>query len=265
LATLAGGKSVFIETSKENGYKPTAEQIKEAITPKTKAILINSPNNPSGAVYSKTELEAIAKIAVENDIYVISDEIYEKLIYNEKTPHYSIASLGKEIFERTIIVNGYSKSYSMTGWRVGYTASDRKIADVIGNIQSHQTSNINTLTQKAALAAQVGEQESIEKMRQAFAKRKDLMYKLISEIPGLSANEPDGAFYVFADISAFVGGTITNAAAFADKLLEEQKVAIVPCADFGYNFHIRLSYAVSEEEIKEGVSRIKTFTEGLKR
>ena len=268
LATLTGGVSKYVVTEKSNGYKPTAKQILEAVTPNTKALLINSPNNPSGAVYSLEELKEIAEIAVQNDIYVISDEIYEKLIYNEETPHYSIASLGEEIYKRTIIVNGYSKSYSMTGWRVGYTASSIEIAEVMANIQSHQTSNINTLTQKAALAAQTGEQECIEQMRQAFAKRKALMYKLICEIPALEANEPDGAFYVFADITKLIGKSyngkpITNGAIFAELLLEDQKVALVPCADFGFPNHIRLSYATSEEEIVEGMGRLKHFVNNL--
>ncbi|MCL2841240.1 MAG: pyridoxal phosphate-dependent aminotransferase [Defluviitaleaceae bacterium] len=269
LAALAGGVSKIVMTDKSTGYKPTVEQIKSAITSKTKAILLNSPNNPSGAVFSRDELKAIADIAVENDLYVISDEIYEKLIYNPDTPHYSIASFGKEIYDRTIVVNGYSKSYSMTGWRVGYTASSKAIADVIGNIQSHQTSNINTLTQKAALAAETGDQKCIEDMRIAFEKRMELMYSLISEISGLNAVKPDGAFYVFADISALCGKTvngktINDASDFAELILDEQKVALVPCADFGYKNHIRLSYACSEEEIKEGMRRIKGFVSGLK-
>lgn len=268
LATLAGGVSVFIETNKDNFYKPTVQQIAEAITPKTKILLINSPNNPSGAVYSKTELEEIAALVVKHDLYVISDEIYEKLIYNPKTPHYSIASFGEEIYKRTIIVNGYSKSYSMTGWRVGYTASSKEIASVIGNIQSHQTSNINTLTQKAALTAQSGNQESIEKMRIEFAKRKDLMYNLVCQIHGLKTNEPDGAFYVFIDMSDLVGKSIngkviTDGSVFAECLLDNEKVAIVPCADFGYKNHIRLSYATNEAEIKEGMNRISSFVKSL--
>ncbi|MCL2360971.1 MAG: pyridoxal phosphate-dependent aminotransferase [Defluviitaleaceae bacterium] len=264
LAALAGGVSHIIMTDKSTGYKPTAKQIKSAITNKTKAILLNSPNNPSGAVFSEDELKAVADIAVENDLYVISDEIYEKLIYNKSTPHVSIASFGKEIYDRTIVVNGYSKSYSMTGWRVGYTASSKPIADVIGNIQSHQTSNINTLTQKAALVAETGDQQCIADMGVAFGKRMELMYSLVSDISGFEANKPDGAFYVFIDISSLCGKsvrgkTINNASDFAEFILDEQKVALVPCSDFGYEKHIRLSYACSEDEIIEGMRRIKTF------
>ena len=269
LAALAGGVSKIVTTDKSTGYKPTVEQIRAAVTDKTKAILINSPNNPSGAVFSREELNAIADLAVEKDLYVISDEIYEHLVYGENTPHISIASLGKEIYERTIVVNGYSKSYSMTGWRVGYTASNKEIADVIGNIQSHQTSNINTLTQKAALAAELGGRKCVDEMRVQFEKRRNFMFDLISEIPSLAALKPDGAFYVFVDVSAllgksFEGKTIESGADFADLLLDKQKVAIVPCADFGYPNHVRLSYAASEEEIREGMGRIKAFVSGVK-
>ena len=268
LVTLYGGISKFVFTDIASGYKPTAAQISDAITDKTKAILINSPNNPTGAVYSKDELMAIAEIAVANDLYVISDEIYEKLIYNENTPHISIASLGDEIFKRTIVVNGYSKSYSMTGWRVGYTAAGKEIAKVMANVQSHQTSNINTLAQKAALVAETRDTASIEYMRLAFKRRKELMHDLISEIPDVAAANPDGAFYIFADISKLVGkktksGIITNAADFAEFILMEQKLALVPCADFGYKNHVRLSYACNETEITEGMKRFKEFVNGL--
>lgn len=265
LAALADGIPRYIHTDKSSGYKPTVRQISDSVTEKTKVILLNSPNNPSGAVFLKSELEAIADIAVKNDLYVISDEIYEHLIYDENLPHISIASLGEEIFKRTIVVNGYSKSYSMTGWRVGYTASNREIADVIGNIQSHQTSNINTLTQKAAIAAEAGDNSFIENMRDKFKKRRDFMFESVKNIPGFDALKPDGAFYVFIDISPLVGKKadgriIENAADFAEMILEAQKVALVPCADFGYPNHIRLSYAVSEDEIAEGMARIKQFT-----
>ena len=264
LAALFGGVSKIVMTDKTTGYKPTAAQIAAAITPRTKAILINSPNNPSGAVFTRDEMQAIGDLAVKHDLYIISDEIYEKLIYNPETPHVSIASLGPEIYERTIVVNGYSKSYSMTGWRVGYTASNKAIADVIGNIQSHQTSNINTLTQKAALAAETHGDECVRQMRGAFVARRNLMYSLVSGIAGLDALMPDGAFYVFADISALCGKSaygraINNAADFADIILEKHKIALVPCADFGYENHIRLSYAVNEDDIKEGMARIADF------
>ena len=268
LAAVVGGVSKIVMTDKSTGYKPTAEQIKAAITGKTKAILINSPNNPSGAVFSRSELEAIARIAIDNDLYVISDEIYEHLVYNDKTPHISIASLGPEVYERTIVVNGYSKSFSMTGWRVGYTASNKEIAGVIGNIQSHQTSNINTLAQKAALAAETGGRQCVTDMCREFVKRRDLMFGLVTDIPGLDALKPDGAFYVFIGISALCGKsvygkTINSGGDFADILLDKHKVAIVPCADFGYENHIRLSYAMSEGDIREGMARIKAFVSSL--
>ncbi|MCL2375972.1 MAG: pyridoxal phosphate-dependent aminotransferase [Defluviitaleaceae bacterium] len=269
LASVVGGVSKIVMTDKSTGYKPTADQIKAAITDKTKAILINSPNNPSGAVFSQSELDAIARIAIDNDLYVISDEIYEYLVYNDKTPHISIASLGPEIYERTIVVNGYSKSFSMTGWRVGYTASNQQIAGVIGNIQSHQTSNINTLTQKAAIAAEAGGRQCVTDMCREFVKRRDMMYDLVTSIPGLDALKPDGAFYIFIDISALRGKSaydrpIKDGADFADLLLDKHKVAIVPCADFGYENHIRLSYATSEADIIEGMARIKAFVAEIK-
>ena len=268
LIALGGGVAKYVFTDLASEYKPSPQQLMAAISKKTKVILINSPNNPSGAVYSKDELEAIADIAVKNDLYVVSDEIYEKLIYNETTPHHSIASFGSEIFERTIVVNGYSKSYSMTGWRVGYTASSKELAAVMGNIQSHQTSNINTLTQKAALAAETGDKECIEAMRLAFKKRKELMHSLISKIDGIASRNPDGAFYIFADVSGLVGkraasGVVANAASFAEYILLEQKLALVPCADFGYKNHVRLSYACSEDEIAEGMNRFESFVKSL--
>jgi len=199
---------------------------------------------------------------------VISDEIYEMLIYDQNTPHISIASLGKEIYDRTIVVNGYSKSYSMTGWRVGYTAGNKQIAGVICNIQSHQTSNINTLAQKAALAAETGDKTWVTNMRNTFKNRRDLMFGMIKEITGFDALLPQGAFYVFADTSSFCGksayGTVINSGAdFANLLLEKQKVATVPCGDFGYENHIRLSFTLSKEDILEGMNRIKTFVKGM--
>jgi len=268
LIILAGGTPVTVMTDKTTGYKPTAQQLTSAITAKTKAIVINSPNNPSGAVFSKDELKAIAYMAVRHDLYVISDEIYEMLIFDGNTPHISIASLGKEIFERTIVINGYSKSYSMTGWRVGYSACSKEITDVIGNIQSHRTSNINTLAQKAALAAETGDKTCVTTMRGAFKKRRDVMYGIVKEIPEFDALYPESAFYVFADISSLCGkpaygATINNASDFANLLLEKQKVAIVPCGDFGCENHIRLSFALSEDDIAEGMNRIKSFVKGI--
>jgi aspartate aminotransferase len=220
-------------------------------------------------VFSREELQAIAEIAVKNDLYIISDEIYEYLVYENQSPHISIASLGKEVYDRTIIVNGYSKSYSMTGWRVGYTASNKEIAGIIGNIQSHQTSNINTLTQKAALAAEQGGRKCVEDMCVQFKKRRDLMFDKVNEISGFDALKPEGAFYIFVDISGLLGKsidgqTINSGADFADLLLDKQKVAIVPCADFGYENHVRLSYATSEKDIDEGMERIKNFVNEIK-
>lgn len=269
LVVLHGGVPVIVKTDKTTGYKASATQIEAAVTDRTKALFINSPNNPSGAVYNKTELEAIAKIAVKHDIFVISDEIYEKLIYGDDMPHVSIASFGKDIFERTIVINGYSKSHAMTGWRAGYTASVPEIAEVIGNIQSHQTSNVCSIAQKAALAAQIGGQGCVDEMRKQFLLRRDYMSERVAVIPGFDALVPDGAFYVFVDVSKLYGkktdgAEISNAAVFAAELLEKKGVAIVPCADFGYDTHIRLSYAASMDDIKEGMDRIEAFVKDLK-
>lgn len=260
--TLAGGVPVIVRTDKATAYKASAVQIEAAVTPKTKAIMLNSPNNPSGSVYTEAELRAIADVACRRDLIVISDEIYEKLIYVD-TPHVSIASFNKDIYDRTIVINGLSKSYAMTGWRMGYTASNPTIAGLIGNIQSHQTSNINSITQMASIAAINGDQGCVAAMFAEFAKRREYMLKRCSSIKGFDLAPPDGAFYAFIDITALVGKSkgikVDDAADFAAALLEKKGVAIVPCADFGCDMHIRLSYAMSMDEIKEGVDRIEAF------
>jgi len=264
IVAIAGGVPVLVPSAADSGFKTTADMLQTALTPQTKAIIINSPNNPTGMVYTKAELEGIARFAVKNDLFVISDEIYENLIYDDDIKHTSIASLGDDIFKRTIVVNGLSKSYAMTGWRVGYTASSPELASIMGNLQSHGTSNINSIAQYAALAALDGNQACVETMRLEFARRRDYIYSRITAIQGMSMLRPEGAFYAFVDVSALYGkksdGQVLAAAAdLAAALLEKARIAVVPCADFGFPDCIRLSYAISMEEIKEGLDRLEQF------
>ncbi|MCL2593262.1 MAG: pyridoxal phosphate-dependent aminotransferase [Defluviitaleaceae bacterium] len=255
---IAGGKSIIVHTSSENGFKLTVTELEKAYTKNTKALILNSPNNPTGAVYSKEELEQIAEFAIKNDIIVIADEIYENLVYSG-IQHISIASLSEEIFKRTIIVNGFSKGYAMTGWRLGYTASSKEIADAMGNIQSHMTSNPNSMAQKGAVVALTGDQASVENMRVEFEKRRNYIYDRAKNIPLISCNKPDGAFYLFIDVSGLLNDSLKSAKDIADVLLKEYSVVVVPCADFGFPNHIRLSYAISMEDITKGMDRIEKF------
>lgn len=258
---LADGIPVFIRGDKEQGYKVSAKQIEAAITNKTKALVLNTPSNPTGMVYSREELEAIAEVVVKHDIYVVSDEMYENLIYGEQE-HISIASVGEEIYKRTITCSGLAKSYAMTGWRIGYTGSSEEIAKLMGSVQSHQTSNPNSIAQKAAVEALNGSQETTERMKEEFDKRRKYMYERISKMPLISCLEPEGAFYVFVDCSNVIGKkfketVMESAADFADVLIKEFQVAVVPCADFGFDDHIRLSYAISLEQIENGLNRME--------
>lgn len=267
IVKLADGVPVFIRAEKEQNYKVTAEQIDAACTGKTKAFILNSPNNPSGMIYTREELEAIAKVAVKRDIYVVSDEIYENLVY-DKEKQVSIASLNDEIYRRTITCSGLAKSYSMTGWRIGYTGSSKEIAKVMGSVQSHQTSNPNSIAQKAAYEALTGPQDSVCAMNQEFNKRRDYMYERVSEIKYISALKPQGAFYLFVDISEILdkeykGAKVGDVTNLAKLLIEEYNVAVIPCVDFGFCDHIRLSYAISMDQIKKGLDRIEDFTNKL--
>jgi len=268
MAKLAGGQCKFVYADMSENYKITPKLLAQVLSPKTKAIVLNSPSNPTGMVYTKNELEDIANFAIEHDLFVISDEIYEKLIY-DGNKHYSIASFGKEIYDRTIVVNGFSKSYSMTGWRIGYTASNLQLAKVMGNVQSHQTSNPCSIAQKGAEEALRGSQDCIAVMHTEFDKRREYMYERLSKMPGVRMLKPEGAFYLFIDISSLVNKkhgsvTINNATDFAMLLLEHALVATVPCADFGFPNHIRISYAADIEEIKTGVDRIEELLQQIK-
>ena len=268
LVGLAGGKTVFVETKPENGYKITAEEFEAAITAKTKCFILNSPNNPTGAVYSEEEIRALAAVAGKHDIYVISDEIYEKLVY-DGAEHFSIAASSENMKEHTVIVNGMSKTFSMTGWRIGYIAAPVDIAKAVSSMQSHTTSNACSIAQYASVEALSSPKslEFIDKMQTTFNERRKYMIQRIFEM-GLDFNEPMGAFYVFVDVSKvygkhFDGQLIDGSLSFADSALKKG-VAIVPGVAFGNDNCIRLSYAISIEDIKEGLNRLSDFIKEVK-
>lgn len=267
MVKLVGGVPVFVKCDKENGYKITPEQLKAAVTAKTKAFVLNSPNNPTGMLYSRDELLALSKVIVETDIYCVADEMYENLVYTDEEI-VSIASLGDEIYKRTITCSGMAKSYAMTGWRIGYTGSSVELAKAMGSIQSHQTSNPNSIAQKAALEALTGPQETVASMKAEFKKRSIYMYERLAAMPNISLLKPTGAFYTFIDVSKAFGmkheGKVVNDVFdLADILLNEYKVAVIPCKDFGFETHIRLSYATSMENIEKGMDRIEAFLKKL--
>ncbi|MDO5695306.1 MAG: pyridoxal phosphate-dependent aminotransferase [Eubacteriales bacterium] len=263
IVKLADGVPVYVMTDASTDYKVCVKALEQVITPKTKALIINTPNNPTGMMYSRKELKAIADFAVQHDIYVVSDEIYEYLNYTGE-PHVSIASLGPAIYERTVTVNGLSKSYAMTGWRMGYIGAPLSVARAVAGIQSHQTSNISSITQKAAYEALTGPHDERDAMVRAFTDRRELLLKLLRPLPHIHFQEPQGAFYVLVDCTALIdtvydGVCLKDAAMIADILLRDYAVAVIPCADFGYPNHIRLSYAVHEDEIRDGVRQIAVF------
>ena len=254
----SGAKAVVVQTSAENNFAPTKADIEAAITEKTKLIIINSPNNPTGAVYSKETLQIIADIAIKHHIMVLSDEIYERLIYDNQNQHISIASLHPQIADLTITVNGFSKAYAMTGWRLGYLTAPLWLTKRIAALQSHATSNATSFVQYAALSALRGEaEEDVSKMISTFAKRRLLICELLSEMASLKFYVPQGAFYVLCDISQ----TSMTADDFAKQLLEKQNLAVIPCTAFGAPNAIRLSYACSEDNIREAMKRLKKFLE----
>lgn len=267
LIKLADGKPVFVEGDEKSNYKFTKENLEKAVTAKTKAIVLNTPNNPTGTIYNKEELEVIADFAKKYDIIIISDEMYEKLIYDNEN-HISIASLSKDAYERTIVINGLSKSYAMTGWRIGYCAASEKIAKLMISIQSHVTSNVCSITQYAALEALSGPQDEITKMINEFEKRRNYMINRIESIDNLSIVKPKGAFYIMINIENCLGkeinGKILNdSMEFCASLLENEKLAVIPGKAFGLNNYIRVSYATSMEAIKEGLNRIESFIKKL--
>jgi aspartate aminotransferase len=266
MVLLAGAAPVIIGTREEDNFKITPEGLKRAITSKTKALVLNSPSNPTGSAYTKKDLERIAEIAISSNFFVISDEIYEKIVY-DGFEFRSIASLGEEIRKRTIIVHGVAKTYAMTGWRIGYTAGPEEIISAMNNIQSQSTSNPTSISQKASVEALIGSQDEVKKMVSAFAQRRNYIVDRLNEIEGVSCYKPIGAFYVFPNFSHYYGRTyqgkkINNSTDLADFFLDVAKVAVVPGVEFGADPFERLSYATSMEDIREGIDRIE---EALKR
>ncbi len=267
LIALAGGKTVYVKAGKEQGYKVTADDLRKAATKKTKCLIFHSPNNPTGAVYTKEEVAEIAKFVEESGIYVIADEIYEKLVYGG-AEHYSIAQYSEKVKEQTIVVNGASKTYSMTGWRIGYLAAPKNIAKAIGSMQSHTASNPCSIAQYASVAALNGGEDFIAKMHATFDERRRYMVGRLQKMKGVICPEPMGAFYAFADVSALYGKSykgkkIEGSLQFADAALSEG-VALIPGIAFGDDHSVRLSYAISMEDIKEGLDRLERFISELK-
>ncbi len=257
-----GAKLVEIKTRAEDNFELDPAALEAAVTEHTKLLILNTPSNPTGAVYSRDRLAAIAEVAVKHNFMVLSDEIYEKLVYDTDRPHVSIASLSDAIRERTITVNGFSKTYSMTGWRVGYLTAPLWLTKRIIALQSHTTSNVTTFAQYGAMAALEGKaEEEVEKMRRAFASRRDLIHRLVGAIPGVKCLRPQGAFYLLCDVSGF--GLSSDE--FCTRLLETEKLAAIPCRSFGAEGTIRLSYACSETNIRQAAERLAAFTAGLKK
>ena len=263
IVRMAGGVPVIVEGTEANNFKPTIDDFRAAVTDKTRAVVINSPNNPNGFVFTREELQAIGDLAIEKDLSIVSDEIYEFLVY-DGAEHISIASLSPEIKERTIVINGMSKAYAMTGWRIGYTASPLNAAKAMTNFQSHSTSCPNSIAQYAALTALSGPDDQLKSMVAEFDRRRRRIVELINEIPGLSCKPPKGAFYVMMNISGvfgkrYNGAPIVDSMSFTQLLLDNSHVAVVPGAGFGADAYVRLSYATSMENIEKGLARIKEF------
>ncbi len=261
MVTLAHGKSVVVPTTEETGFNMTPDQLSKAITSSTKLLIMSYPTNPTGACYNKKELEAIAAIVEEKKLFVLSDEIYENLIY-DNNKFVSFASLGEEIKKRTIVVNGFSKSYAMTGWRIGYAAGQEEFIKAMNKIQSHSTSNASSISQAAALEALNGPQDFIPMMRNEFERRRNFVYEQLCSIKGIKCFKPKGAFYVFPNVESYFGKStsvfrIEHSFDLAMYLLHEAKVATVPGSGFGAEGHLRLSYSTSMENLEEGLKRIK--------
>jgi aspartate aminotransferase len=261
MVKLAGGKPVIVETTAAENFVPTRDVVRAAITPKTRAIILNSPSNPTGGVASRQQVKDLAALCIQHDLYLISDEIYEKLVY-DGNEHISPGALGSDIFNRTITVNGCSKAYSMTGWRIGYAAAaDDELIAAMGRIQDQSTSNPTSIAQKAAVAALTKNPEVVEEMRIHFERRRNLIVRLLNEIPGISCSMPGGAFYAFPDVSALYGKrygdtVIAGSDALTDYLLDSADVAVVPGSGFGADNYVRLSYATSEKNISAGLERM---------
>ncbi|MCE5199010.1 MAG: pyridoxal phosphate-dependent aminotransferase [Armatimonadota bacterium] len=257
---MAEGKAVYVDADESTGFTVPIEKLRDAVTPNTKMLILNSPSNPTGGVYNRAQIEQIAELAVEKGFYVLSDEIYEKIIYDGRE-HVSIASLGDEIKKLTITINGFSKAFSMTGWRLGYAAADKEIVSAMAAIQSHSASNLVSFTQPAAVAALNGPSEVVGAMVSEFDKRRKHIVSRLNDIRGITCAMPGGAFYVFPNVSQlfgreFNGKKITDSDSFANYLLEDAKVAVVAGSGFGAGNYVRLSYATSMECIDKGLDRI---------
>ncbi len=268
LIRLADGKPVFVESDETSSYKFTKENLEKAVTEKTKAIILNTPNNPTGTIYNREELIEIAEFAKRYDLIIVSDEMYEKLIYDGES-HVSIASVSDDAYERTIVINGLSKSYAMTGWRLGYCGASEKIAKLMTNIQSHMTSNVCSITQYAAVEALNGPQDKVKEMISEFERRRNYMAKTLEEMNNLSIIKPQGAFYIMINIDKCLGKEINgekinDSMDFSAKLLESEKVAVIPGKAFGLDNYVRVSYATSMELIEKGLERINKFVNKLK-
>lgn len=266
--SLTGATPVILETTQEQQFKITPADLKRVMNEKTRAVILNFPSNPTGSTYTRGELEELVKTAIDNGLIIISDEIYEKIIYNGQS-HTSIPSLGEDARNSTILVNGVSKSYSMTGWRIGYTAGNREVISAMAKLQGQSTSNPVSISQIAAVEALTGPQEELKRRVREFEKRKNYIVKRLNAIRGFSCYDPQGAFYVFPEISGFFGkeyegGTISGSLDFTAFLLEQARVAVVPGIAFGMDNHIRISYATSMDNIKEGMNRIEDSVSRLK-
>ena len=261
MVNLAGGKVVIIETNEKSGFRITPEQLEKAITPKTKMFILCNPSNPTGSAYNKNELEALAEVAERGNFYILADEIYEKMVYDD-FEFYSLATVAPNLRNRIILVNGISKSYAMTGWRIGYTAANEQVIEGMNKIQSHSTSHPSSVSQFAAIEALTGPQYVINEMFVEFRKRREFLYKELVSINGVTCYKPEGAFYLFPNISAFMHKhskvlQVENSFDFAMHLLYEAHIAVVPGNAFGADGHLRISYATSMENLKEAVIRLK--------
>ena len=263
---LAGATPVVLATREENGFKATPEELAAVVTPQTRAVILNSPSNPTGSVYSREELEALGRFILEKDLTVVSDDIYDKIIFEGRS-FANLAMLGKDYQARTLIVNGVSKTYAMTGWRIGYVAGSREVIAAINKIQSHSTSNPTSIAQKAAVAALGGPQEFVQQMRLEFERRRTYLAERLAALPGVRTTLPDGAFYIFPNFSAYyqkkIGGkTIKDSLELADYLLEQARIAVVPGVAFGEDQCLRFSYATSLALIEKGMDRLQKALKG---
>jgi len=266
MVKCTGATPVIVQTQEKNGLKMTADELRKVITERTKCLILCSPSNPTGMVYSEAELKAVAEVCVEKDILVISDEIYEKLVFG--VPFASIATVAPKLRDKCVVVNGASKAYAMTGWRIGYAAGPKDIMTAVGRMQSQSTSNATSIAQYATIAALEGDQGCVEKMRVEYAKRRDYIVGRLRKIPGVACGEPQGAFYVFPNVSAlygkkYQGKAITGSNMMAETLLEKAHIATVPGSGFGADGYIRLSYATSMEKIEKGLDRLEKFVKEL--